>query len=384
MKPVAAFTILAVLLPLCAGCATKNYNVSNPVVGPPPPRVNIGRVVLAQSEESTELEQVKYEPEAPLADEAVVAQVNGQPVLAADILEPYAPKLAEFRAKAPPAEYRRIQDMLIKRDLNNIVIAILAADAVKTKLKKDQLESVEQQLDDGFDNFVIPKLKETTGAGSLSELEAILQAQGGSLESIRKTFGQSEMLKQYRQSMMGDEPKPSRADLLARYQKQKDKYSQPQRVKWQQLQVSIARYKTEPEARKVIEQAGAQIHQGTDFGEVVKKLSDGPLKENGGNYDWTQPSSLASPEVRQALETLRAGQVSEVIKTGGMLQLVKVTERQEAGFTSFDDVQNDLREEYINEWRTRRSKEVLDDLRAKAVVETIYDEAPAKSAIVPQ
>lgn len=366
------------------GCATKNYNVANPVMGPPPPRIgNPGQVQLAQSEDDTGLQQVSYEPEVPLNDSTVVARVNGQPVLAGDLLEPYAGKLLEVREKAPPAEFRKIQDMLIQREMDKTVMSLLAADAVKSKLKKEQLESVEKQLDDGFDKFVVPKLKQSTGLATLAEVEALLQSQGSSLESIRRSFGASQMMDQYLGAKLGDEPKPSRAELLAKYQSQLDKYAQPTRVRWRLLQVSIAKHKSEAKAREVLETALAKHSAGQDFGDLVKQISDGPNTENGGQHDWTQPSSAASPEIRKALTELRAGQCSDILKTNGTLNVVLVEERREAGHTPFDEVQLEIRKQIISEWKEARSKAIFQELRDAAVIETIYDgSSSAKNAFI--
>ncbi len=395
---------LAILL--AAGCGTKNYNVGNPVVGPPPPRIKDALARQMQAEESKSLasversaeaegiQPVSYEDKVPLELTAVVATVNGRPILASEILEQYLGKLKEYDQVLQQgvrkggiddsvrlAKIRETQEMLIKRDLDKYIEQVLMAEAVRSKLKKEQLDAVNEQLANYFEKDFVANLKAKFNVDSTAELEGILQSQGMSLESMRKMFADQQLAQQYVRTKMGEDPRPSRAELLAVYNKQKEKYSQPLQVKWQQLQINFKNGDSKEKAHQVMQQVQLELKAGKPFDDVVKRYSDGPLKDNGGHWDWTQPDSVANADVRKALQTLKPNEISPVITTPTSLQLVKVTARREAGHLPLEEVQEEIRQQIITEFREERARAVVEELRANAVIKTIFDgESDDKSA----
>jgi len=401
------FILLLILL--VAGCGTKNYNVANPVLGPPPPRVQDAQARQQQLEQlaqnpkesaednglkmvsAQEIETVSDESKAPLEMTDVIARVNGKPIFAGDILDQYSVKLDEFRnqmeagvAKGLISEekmltkFRETQEMLIKRDLDHHVEQILMADAVRSKLKKEQLEDINHQLADYFEKDYVTGLRKKFNVETTLELESLLQSQGMSLETMRKMFMDQQLASQYIRTKMGEDPKPSRAELLKLYNSQLEKYFRPMQVKWQQLQINLSG--DSAAARQKMDEAQAALQSGTSFDDVVKKYSDGPLKDNGGHWDWTQPESVANEDVRKILQKMKAGETSPVLSTGSSLQIVKVTARREAGHQPLDEVQEDLRQQIIGEFREQRAKIVVSEIRSKAVIETIFDhDSPSSS-----
>jgi len=391
---------------LAAGCGTKNYNVASPVLGPAPPRIK--EAADRQRQVNTALEKseglktvsaegvqtVSYEQAVPLEMTDLVARVNGKPIFVGDLLEQYSAKLLEYRHKMEQAvtqgaltqaqlntKLRETQEMLIKRDLDHYVEQVLMADAVRAKLKKDQLDDVNHQLDTFFEKDYIGSLKKKFEVETTAELEGILQSQGMSLESMRKLFIDQQMASQYVRTKMGEDPRPSRAELLALYHSQREKYARPTQVQWQQLQINFAGPDKSSAARKM-DEVQAALKSGTKLDELVKKYSDGPLKENGGHWPWTQPESVASPEIRSALQKLKQGETSPVITAGNSLQIVRVTARRDASHQPLEEVQEDLRQQIIGEFREQRAAQVVKDIREKAVIETIFDEdfRPADSS----
>lgn len=363
---------LILLAALMLGCSGRSYDVANPVVGPIPPRVSGAAEKLADSEGAakSDIVQVKLENE-PLSMTTVVATVNGRPILAGDILEQYESRLSQMRPKLTDSQYREAQLSIIKRDLPNIMEQTLMADAVRSKLTKDQLEAVEKQLDVFFEQEV-DRLKERFKVKSLAELEHELQQQGTSLSTYRKMFGERQLAGEYVRARIGTDPPISRHELLEEYQRNLKDYAVPLKVKWQQLQISVAKAGNRAKAAAQMELALAELRGGTPFDEVVRKYSDGPLAANGGHWDWTQPESVANADVRKALETLPAGQMSNVLTSDNFLQIVKITGRQEAGHTPFGDVQEQIRKKLIEDRRSVKAKQVVEELKNSAVTTSIF------------
>lgn len=356
---------------LAAGCSHKNYNVADPVVGPAPPRDFTK--VAAQSEALDDIRPVAYQADEPLSTTAVVARVNGRPILAGEILEQYSSRLAKARPQMSDRDYRKAQETLIQRDLPKIIEQSLMANSVKARLKKDQLEQIDSQLDVFFEQEV-DRLKAEFKVNSTAELEALLQEQGMSLASMRKQFGERQLAQEYVRAKMGSDPPLSRAELLAEYNARKEEFAEPALVKWQQLQLTTVKYKNLATAQQTLQTALEELDRGVSFEDVVKKYSDGPLAAQGGHWDWMQTSSIANAELRKALDTMPLNQLSPVIRSPNSVQIVRVLGRKPAGYQPFGDVQESIRKRILEERRVAKAQTIIDDLMQAAMIETMFDD----------
>ncbi|MCA9088868.1 MAG: peptidyl-prolyl cis-trans isomerase [Planctomycetaceae bacterium] len=368
---------LLTLILLVNGCAGKTYKVDNPVVGPPPPRmVDAEQYAQVETVTSGDIQQVGYNKSSdePLRSTDVVARVNGTPILAGAVLEPYSTRLAQVSSQMTKVQIREAQEKLIQRDLDRFIEQTLMADSVKSKLKPEQLEEIEKQLDHFF-QLQTEEMKKQAKVETLADLEGALQDQGLSLASMRRMFGERQLASEYVRAKVGDPPPITPEQLKAEYKAHLEEYSQPAKVKWQQLQISVTKHGSRQATAKVMDQALAELQSGVDFDTVVKKYSDGPLAANGGHWDWIQPESIANPKVRAAVEKLEVQRLSDVLVSEGSLQVVRVTGRREARYTPFEEVQDAIRQRLDKEWKEQRAQAIIDELKEKAVIETMFDTA---------
>jgi parvulin-like peptidyl-prolyl isomerase len=105
------------------------------------------------------------------------------------------------------------------------------------------------------------------------------------------------------------------------------------------------------------------IRSGEDFGELAKQFSHGDWKEFGGLWRPVQPSSLAAPFdiLAVAAEKIEPGQVAGPIVTKEHIFIMKLEEKQIAGYEPFEEVQELVEEKIILD----RRKEVIDKLNAE-------------------
>ncbi len=363
--------LMAVILSV--GCSQHRYDIADPVVGPPPPRKQGGQAVAYNSEAESEFQLASYTEDEIIPMTEVVARVNGNPILAGQVLEPYAAKLAQARKQMPASEIRKAQEMLLKKSLPTQIEQTLMVDAVKSKMTTEQYTQVDEQLDEFFAEEVV-RLQAQFNVGNIAELETLLQSQGMSLATMRDAFGNRQLASEYVRGKMGSEAPLTRQDLLKEYNLRKEEFAHPEQIKWQQIQVSVTKHGSRNNAAREMNKAIEELRQGADFTDVVQRYSDGPLKDKGGHWDWTQPSSIANTDVRTALSKLQTGQMSEVIQNDSSLHIVKVTGRKAATYTPFPEVQEKIRTELIAKQREAKAETILAELRKNAVIETMFDD----------
>jgi parvulin-like peptidyl-prolyl isomerase len=380
---------------LMAGCQGKTHVTENPVVGPPPPRIAGAADFAAQTEQTVrnnldEVVQVDAvgdgtgqlsvgDPQAsPLGPPGqVAARVNGIPIFTAEVLEPYGARLAEVQAQVPPEQFEQLQQQLLQRDLPQYIDQLVLYDEVMNQLDADQLDQMRSQLDKFF-QLHLEQLMAEQNLRTLAELQAKLQASGMSLESARRAFERQEIAMQYLRESVKANPSVSRSELLAEYHARQAEYTQPARIRWQQIRISFARHGGRAGAEAALQAALDDLGSGTSFEEAARRHSDGPLASQGGEWDWTQLDSISDEGLRETLAPLPVGDVSQPLETSRAFLIVKLTGSRPQETTPFQDVQDELRETISNRKRQESIQAVVKDVKSRAVITTLFDDDAAE------
>jgi len=161
--------------------------------------------------------------------------------------------------------------------------------------------------------------------------------------------------------------------MLRYYEKHIDEYTTPAQVKWQQIVVSFDKHGGKRGALAELEKLIDELKAKADFAEVARKYSDGVTADSGGRWDWTQKGSLADKRTEKALFELPEGSISQVFVGKKDYQLVRIVSRRQTRQIPFAKVQDEIKGKLKKEQRTEATKNVLTELYANAVIDTIFD-----------
>jgi parvulin-like peptidyl-prolyl isomerase len=376
--------VVLLLSALAAGCNGRSYQVASPVLGPVPPR-DVAKTIAKLNEntglknkvraQDNEIAMVAHQEIVPLQMTDVVAEVNGEPILAHEIFDRYGDKLKQAEEQLKVEEFRKIQLELVEKELPTLIERTLMVDAMKQTMKPEQLEQVDAQLDKFFEAEV-QRMMQQSNSKSPTELESQLQRQGMSLVTLRKQFGDNQIAGQYLRSRLGKDPSASREEMLALYEEEKaTTYTEKSEIKWQQIELSYEERggieQAETAARKLLN----EIRAGKiTFDEAAHDRSDSAIASRGGHRDWTQPESLADEDLRAALTALDVNEISDLIPQKSSFTIVMLTGRRKARVIPFNEVQTELHEKIVKQKKDAVMKEVIEELKADAVIRTILDE----------
>lgn len=123
---------------------------------------------------------------------------------------------------------------------------------------------------------------------------------------------------------------------------------------------------TEDEARAI----RAEIDGGKDFGELAKEKSTGPSGPNAGDLGWFTLDMMVEP-FSNAVGKMKAGDVSDPVKTQFGWHVIKLNETRNAEAPSFDDVRDQLAEKIRGEKMQARMDEVMAGARVERSTEVI-------------
>jgi peptidyl-prolyl cis-trans isomerase SurA len=111
-----------------------------------------------------------------------------------------------------------------------------------------------------------------------------------------------------------------------------------------------------------------QIKKGTPFEEVAKKSSDGPSAAQGGDLGLFKRGTL-SKELEDRTFAMKAGEVTEVIRTKQGFVILKVTEHQMAGIPTFKQMEPRIQDALYYEKLQPALRVFLKKLREEAYID---------------
>jgi hypothetical protein len=318
----------------------------------------------------------------PIEGSQIIARIEDQTILASDVLWQVNQMIAGSGRPIPPAQLAEIQQMLMRRQVLQLIDTKLLFGAFKRQVPPEALPNIEKQLAEPFEKIQIPRLTEVFNVKDRVELEAALAKSGGSLKVVQQQFFEKEVAGEWLRQKTG-KPKPiSHEEMLAYYQDHLKEYEYPAQVKWEELMVRFDKCKSREEAWQKIAAMGNDVWKlvaanpgvrGPVFASVAKAKSDGYTANKGGLQDWTTLGALKCEEMNQALINLELGQMSDGIESELGFHIVRVLERKAAGRTSFMEAQGKIRETLEEEQKAAVLSTEVAKLRKTARVWTVWD-----------
>jgi hypothetical protein len=310
----------------------------------------------------------------------VIARIDGQIVLACEVLWHVNKIIEQNRSKIPPEQEATIRQELLRRELGGLIDRKLLYAEFRRNVPTENLPRIEENLIGPFEEREIPVLLKQLEVSNSVELERELVRLGSSLADVRQAFNEKAIAGEWIRTKVVVNEEVSPDEMLAFYQSHLANYEHPAKVRWEELMVHKSRYPTPAEAyaaiavmgNEVFQRAAADPVRGPAFAEVAKVKSDGYTAKEGGLKDWTDQGSLRIKAIDEALFTLEVGQMSPIIEDDDAFYIVRVLERKAAGRQPFTEVQGKIREDLKDERFQQAVEKFLTKLRGQASVWTAF------------
>jgi peptidyl-prolyl cis-trans isomerase SurA len=264
-------------------------------------------------------------------------------------------------------EFARSRDQL-KQDIQQQQPT--GADQAFTQRQRDILRDlIDQQLllqkgkDLGItgDTELIKRLDEMRkqmNLESMEDLEKAAQTQGISYEEFKQNTRNQIITQRVIGQEVGSHLALNKDDVKKFYQEHQADMEQPEQIRLSEILVAPktpaapapaagspppAPSQAETDAALAAAQNKAQdlleqIRKGASFEDLAKKQSDGPSAAQGGDLSYFKRGVL-SKELEDKVFAIKAGEVTDVIRTKQGFVILKVTEHQAAGVPPLKDVE---------------------------------------------
>jgi parvulin-like peptidyl-prolyl isomerase len=166
-------------------------------------------------------------------------------------------------------------------------------------------------------------------------------------------------------------------DLLPYYEKNKDKFILPEQIRIRQIMISVDPGAGDQEWKEAEKRAGeisGKAIKGEDFVKLAREFSDDKeTRENGGDVGLMHKGQMPMPEIEEFAFSLKAGDISQPVRTIYGYLVIKVEEKRPQKLLQFSELNKDLlKTELSDSIKRSQREEWLKGLKEKADIK-IYE-----------
>ncbi|HST11439.1 MAG TPA: peptidylprolyl isomerase [Terriglobales bacterium] len=251
----------------------------------------------------------------------------------------------------------------------------------------------------------LDEMRKQMNLESLDDLEKAAQAQGISYEDFKQNMRNQIITQQVIGREVGGHLNISKDEEQKFYEEHKSEMEQPEQIRLSEILVSTTKPSSitpvakpdpaapaVPEAAKPVETpttpplaappagddlAAAEakanslregIQKGASFDDVAKKSSDGPSAAQGGDLGLFKRGTL-SKELEDRTFAMKAGEITDVIRTKQGFVILKVTEHQQAGVPTMKQMEPRIQDALYYQKLQPALRAYLKKLREEAFID---------------
>jgi foldase protein PrsA len=288
------------------------------------------------------------------SNEDVAAKVNGEKITVEELNQQVEQLKKQYPTMFEGADGEgRLIDFK-QRLLNNLIDQELVRQAAEDKgvqVTDADVDKQITQLKSGFDD-------------DKAFTEALTSA--GMTEDSLKGQIREQLLTQKLIESLDASATATDAEIKAYYEANKEQFDQKAAKR-----ASHILFK--PEDKATAEKVLKELNSGGDFAQLAKKYStDTATAANGGDLGW--PTSAYVEEFQKALDGLKVGETSKLVKTPYGYHIIRVTDEREASQQKLEDVKDQISQILVQQSRADAYQKFLDQLRKKAKIEILIAE----------
>jgi peptidyl-prolyl cis-trans isomerase SurA len=306
----------------------------------------------------------------PRVVDEVVAQVNDQ-VLTLSMLKREMKEASDaLRAQKPELTAEQAEAEVAKRQ-NEIVVALINEQLMVQKGKElGMAEDVEAQV-----NRRLLEIAQQQGIKTIEQLEEVMRREGLEPATVRQTMRNEAM----KQQVLGGEVDRkiylalTDTEVRSYYEAHKDKFRKPETVTLSEIFLSTVG-KPDADVLARAQKLIAQLRAGADFKTTAAKESEREddqgqrvAVKSGGAVGTFPVAEISNKPVADAIKGVKAGDITEPIKTEQGYIILRVAERTPLGEPVFDE--NKVREAMTYERIPKERENYLRNLRQEAYIE---------------
>ncbi len=295
---------------------------------------------------------------APRTADRVAAVVNEEVVLLSEVEERLGQDLQ--RSGQSLAELRGAErNKALKRTLDDLI----ADKLLDSEMRSLSIEVADHEVDYALEDVLKQNKMEK------EQFEKALGREGFTVASYREFL--QKQLARMKLLQLKVRSKVRVSDVKAEHARRAQMEGQDDEIHARHLILKLPKGASPKDEEAVVARAqdlARRARAGEDFVALIKKHSEGPSRDDGGDLGWFRRGVMVG-EFEKVAFALKAGEISVPVKTNFGFHVVKVEERRKLAPKPFDEVREELRERLLRDQMAQYTQSYVDELRRASVVE---------------
>ncbi|MBM3285717.1 MAG: hypothetical protein FJY81_07565, partial [Candidatus Aminicenantes bacterium] len=267
---------------------------------------------------------------------------------------------SQYKDRVPPAEMDEAKSVFRKRALENLINqSLLLHEADREGVQPDK-EALDARLNQISGRFQDPEA-----------FQKVLASMGVSEEGFRQEVLQNLKVESLLANKMGGLKKAEKEEIDAFYREHPESFRTEEQIRASHILVASGPDDS-PDARaqKRLEMSRLQgeVKKGVEFAELARQHSDCPSKAKGGDLGYFERGKMVKAFEDAAFQ-MKTGEVSEIVETQFGYHLIKVTDHQQPGTLTIEQVRDDIAAFLEQQNREQAVGDYLAKLRGSAKIE---------------
>ena len=229
------------------------------------------------------------------------------------------------------------------------------------------------------------EIRKQYNLATMEDLEKAAKEQGVSFEDFKANIRNQIITQDVMRDQVGRKIAPTPGEVQRYFEAHQQDYVQPESVKLGEILISIGSQPDDAQklaaAKAKADDIEARLQAGGDFSQLARSFSDGTTAAQGGDLGQYKKGQL-DPLFEQKTFGLKAGEVTEPIRTKQGFVILKVVQHVPGGVPQFKDVENEVEQNYFEAKAGPAMRQYLAQLRDEAAIyiKPGYEDSAATAA----
>ncbi len=293
--------------------------------------------------------------------DGIAAIVNGDVITISQVRTLSAPREKQLRSQFTGQELEKqlkaTRDLALK-DLIDRQLVIQA-------FKKEKYEIPDHFVDQRMHEII----RENFGNDRTTFIKT-LEAQNYTLGEFRQKEMESMIVQAMRSHNVKTKNIISPTKVEDYYRKHRDEFTSKQQIKLRMIMIPGQKdTATAPAQKALAEEVLGRLASGAEFDRMAQIYSEDSTRDNGGDWGWIEPNTLAGPLEKIAFN-MPVGRISNIIDYAGNYYILKVEDKQGGTTKSIAEARADIEKKLIQEEAQQIQERWIASLREKAYIKT--------------
>jgi peptidyl-prolyl cis-trans isomerase SurA len=255
----------------------------------------------------------------------------------------------------------------------------ILADAIDEMLLVQRGRELGYRLAEDQFKEIVERIKKENRLEDEEQFQAALRQEGMTMADLRRSLERQMLVSRVQQIEVWNRVGISEEEAKEYYEAHREQFTTPASVTLRELLVAVDSdgrtfsVGRDEEAKEKAEAARQAVLAGESFEAVATRVSDAPSRANGGLVGPIRLDELAGP-IRELLENLQVGDLTEVFRTQAGYQVLQLESRVDSVVLSYESAREEIAEKVFENKRHAELDRYLDRLRSQAIIEWKNDE----------